>query len=123
MDPADIKADNILHKIVDQSILQAFVKAEQETPSPRKVVNGTPIYQSRRFERPKEYGGLVLSDFGAAVWGDLKRSHDAQPAVYRSPEVMLETKWSYPVDIWNVGVLVSHILSFYPVSSTSRVRG
>ncbi|CAH0044611.1 unnamed protein product [Clonostachys solani] len=46
-----------------------------------------------------------MSDFGAAVRGDLKRNHDAQPEVYRSPEVMLEVTWSYPIDIWNVGVM------------------
>ena len=48
----------------------------------------------------------MLSDFGSAVQGDERRNHDAQPNVYRSPEVMLKTDWSYPVDIWNVGVMV-----------------
>lgn len=41
----------------------------------------------------------MLSDFRAAVEGDLKRNHDAQPAAYRAPGVLLETKWSYPIDI------------------------
>lgn len=48
----------------------------------------------------------MLSDFGSAVRGDQRRNHDAQPNVYRSPEVMLKVDWSYPVDIWNVGVMV-----------------
>ena len=48
----------------------------------------------------------MLSDFGSAVRGDETRVHNAQPNVYRSPEVMLKAKWSYPVDIWNVGVMV-----------------
>lgn len=48
----------------------------------------------------------MLSDFGSAVRGDQRRNHDAQPNVYRSPEVMLKVNWSYPVDIWNVGVMV-----------------
>ena len=48
----------------------------------------------------------MLSDFGSAVQGDERRNHDAQPNIYRSPEVMLKTDWSYPVDIWNVGVMV-----------------
>jgi hypothetical protein len=65
-----------------------------------------PVYASRRFELPKTFGRAVLSDFGSAVRGDERRSHDAQPNVYRSPEVMLKTEWSYPVDIWNVGVMV-----------------
>ncbi len=50
---------------------------------------------------------MVLSDFGSAVRGDEKRSHDAQPNVYRCPEVMLKTEWSYPADIWNFGAMVS----------------
>lgn len=96
---------------MDDGILEAFVKAELETPSPRKFVGGTAVYRSRQFELPTEFGGAVLSDFGAAVRGDQKRNHDAQPNVYRSPEVMLKAEWSYPVDIWNVGVMVSSSLT------------
>lgn len=104
----DIKADNILQELVDKEILNSFTQSEIEFPSPRKFVNGAPIYVSRRFDRPKKFGDVVLSDFGSAVRGDQKRNHDAQPNVYRSPEVMLKVEWSYPVDIWNVGVMVSH---------------
>lgn len=64
------------------------------------------IYASRPFDLLGEFGLPVLSDFGAAVRGDVKRNHDAQPAVYRSPETMLGTEWSYPVDILNVGATV-----------------
>jgi serine/threonine protein kinase len=65
-----------------------------------------PVFASRRFDLPKVFGRAVLSDFGSAVGGDQRRNHDAQPNVYRSPEVMLKIDWSYPVDIWNVGVMV-----------------
>ncbi|KAF1948632.1 kinase domain-containing protein [Byssothecium circinans] len=102
----DIKADNILHAIVDQRIIDAFVKEEIETPSPRKYVDGTPVYMSRRFGLPEDFGRIVLSDFGSAVRGDVKRNHDAQPNVYRSPEVMIKAAWSYPIDIWNVGAMI-----------------
>jgi serine/threonine protein kinase len=84
----------------------SFTQAELNNPSPRKFVDGMPIYASRRFTLPKMFGRAVLSDFGSAVRGDAKRNHDAQPHVYRSPEVVLKTDWSYPVDIWNVGVMV-----------------
>ncbi|KAM4058725.1 kinase [Hirsutella rhossiliensis] len=102
----DLKADNILQELVDRSVLEAFVQAELATPSPRKLAHGAPVYSSRRFGLPEEFGDVVLGDFGAAVRGDEKRNHDAQPDVYRSPEVMLMTEWSYPVDIWNVGVMI-----------------
>ncbi|CEL08702.1 hypothetical protein ASPCAL11847 [Aspergillus calidoustus] len=85
---------------------KAFTKAELEVPSPRKSINGFTVYKSRTFDLPKDFGGVVLSDFGCAVEGDRKRNHDAQPNVYRSPEVMLKTEWSYPADIWNVGVMI-----------------
>lgn len=102
----DIKGDNILQEIEDKSILENFAKAEMDNPSPRKFINGATVYASRRLELPRTFGRAVLSDFGSAVRGDEKRNHDAQPNVYRSPEVMLKTEWSYPVDIWNVGVMV-----------------
>lgn len=56
------------------------------------------------------FGRAVLSDFGEAVNGDQERNVDAQPSVYRSPEVMLKVDWSFPIDIWNVGVMVRSIL-------------
>ncbi|KAK4237887.1 kinase domain-containing protein [Achaetomium macrosporum] len=92
----DIKADNILHAIADMDILKDFVTSQLEAPSPRKHVStekGTtvPVYASRRFGMPKDWGQVVLSDFGAA---------------YRAPEVMLGAKWSYPIDISNVGCLI-----------------
>jgi hypothetical protein len=36
-------------------------------PSPRKIVNGLPVYASRCFDLPKVFGRAVLSDFGSAV--------------------------------------------------------
>ncbi|OGM48946.1 protein kinase domain protein [Aspergillus bombycis] len=102
----DIKSDNILQDIEDKWILERFTQAELKDPSPRKIVNGLPVYASRRFDLPKAFGRAVLSDFGPAVRGDERRSHDAQPNIDRSREVMLRTDWGYPVEVWNVGVMV-----------------
>lgn len=107
----DIKADHILIEIEDQDILKAFVDAEMTSPSPRKVVDGKPIYATRQFGLSKEYGRVVLGDFGSAVRGDKPQIHDAQPDVYRCPEVMLKTEWGYPADIWNVGAMVRTVPS------------
>jgi hypothetical protein len=104
----DIKADNILIEIGDDGILEAFVEAELVAPSPRKFVDEAPDYASRRFGVPQRYGKVVISDFGCAVRGDVQRVHDAQPDVYRCPEVMLKTEWSYPADFWNVGAMVCY---------------
>ncbi|KAI9368649.1 kinase-like domain-containing protein [Aspergillus egyptiacus] len=102
----DIKSDNILQAIEDKSILDSLAQAEMKNPSPRKIVNGLPVYASRRFDLPKVFGRAVLSDFGSAVHGDERRNHDAQPNIYRLPEVMLKTDWSYPVNIWNISIMV-----------------
>ncbi|KAF2819465.1 kinase domain-containing protein [Ophiobolus disseminans] len=102
----DIKADNIMIEIEDQGILDAFVDAELSSPSPRKIVDGQTIYASRKFDLPRNYGKVVLSDLGSAVRGDEQQVHDAQPNVYRCPEVMLKMEWGYPADIWNLGAMI-----------------
>ncbi|TGO73333.1 hypothetical protein BELL_0370g00090 [Botrytis elliptica] len=102
----DIKADNILSEIEDESILDAFTEAEMNSPSPRKVIDGVTVYASRKFDIPRVFGDSVLSDFGSAVRGDVKRNHGAGPQIYRAPEVMIKSPWSYPIDIWNVGAMI-----------------
>ncbi len=39
---------------------------------------------------------------------DASYTEDIQPYVYRAPEVILDIPWSYPMDIWNVGVMVRY---------------
>ena len=97
----DISAWNILLQIEDNSIIQKFIKAEQEHPSPRKEVQGYTIYASRAFDSPsgKSIGEPLLSDFGSAVFGNVEHDEDVQPNVYRAPEVCLKAPWSYSIDI------------------------
>ena len=104
----DISGFNILLGIGDRSIIQKFIKAEQEQPSPRKEINGYTVYASRAFDSPsgRDIGEPLLSDFGSAVLGDVEQNDNAQPNVYRAPEVCLQAPWSYSIDIWNVGCLV-----------------
>ena len=52
--PPDIKGDNILQEIEDESIFDDFVQAELTYPSPRKVANGMTVYTSRRFHPSKD---------------------------------------------------------------------
>jgi serine/threonine protein kinase len=117
----DIKGDNIFQELGENAIqiVSQFVHAEMRSPSPRKYVDGKPIYASREFDRPKVLARCLLGDFGSTVRGDKERNHGAQPDFFRAPEVILKANWSYPVDIWNVGALVCHI----PLSlSLSRRR-
>lgn len=104
----DIKEANILLP-ADSSIMTQFEKEELEQPSPMKEVDGGIIYLSREMGIPRAFGAPVLCDFGSAVSLDDGSEHreDIQPNFYRSPEVILDIPWTYKVDIWNVGCMVS----------------
>ena len=103
----DIKADNILLGINDDSVFEAFEAEELENPSPRKIEKERTIYTSRDLGKPAQIGYPVLCDFGVAVSGETPHIEDVQPDIYRSPEVILKVPWSYEIDIWNAGVMVS----------------
>lgn len=63
-----------------------------------------PVYKSRLFGLPNDWGMLVLGDVGEKVNGDVKRDHYAQPQVRRSPEVLVQAPGGFPAGIvWNVG--------------------
>lgn len=102
----DIKASNILSNIEDESIVSKFEDAESNSPGVQVLRHDRTIYSSRKLGLPKTFGPPDLCDFGAARFGDKVNNDDIQPEVYRAPEVILEMNWSYPVDIWNVGVMV-----------------
>jgi serine/threonine protein kinase len=55
----------------------------------------------------KNPGRPVITDFGEARIGQQTYDDDIQPFQYRAPEVIMDMPWSYKVDIWNVGVMVS----------------
>ncbi|EKD13100.1 protein kinase [Drepanopeziza brunnea f. sp. 'multigermtubi' MB_m1] len=97
----DIKDDDLLMRIADDSIIGAFPTAEMEHP---------PLHGSLgSLQFPKSSGDAVLSGFGAVVRGDEKRNRNAQPSSVdraSSPEVVLMADWSYPIDIGNVGAMI-----------------
>lgn len=103
---SDIKADNIMFGIADDSVFSDFENNELQSPCPRKELDGRTIYTSRKLRMPKNLGAPVLCDFDSAVMGDEEHSEDIQPDIYRAPEVILQAPWSYSVDIWNVGCVV-----------------
>jgi serine/threonine-protein kinase SRPK3 len=104
----DIKEANILLE-ADDSVPRAFQQEELDEPCPRKELDGRTIYLSRELRQLKVFGAPVLCDFGSTVRLDDGAEHreDIQPNVYRSPETILKIPWTYSVDIWNVGCMVS----------------
>ena len=103
----DLQARNIHLRIEDESILRDFEMSEMKDPSARKIDGDRIIYESRGLKRPKSSGRPVLCDFGETRFGQDTYTDDIQPYVYRAPEVILDIPWTYSVDIWNVGVMVS----------------
>jgi len=103
----DLQGRNVHLRIEEDSILKEFEVAELNTPSPRKIDGDRVIYESRGLQRPKKSGRPVLCDFGEARFGKMTYTDDIQPYVYRAPEIILDIPWTYSVDIWNVGVMVS----------------
>ncbi|GKZ32517.1 hypothetical protein AbraIFM66950_001986 [Aspergillus brasiliensis] len=98
----DIKADNIMLGIRDDSVFHDFAVNELNNPCPRKELDERTIYVSQELGIPREWGAPVLCDLGSAVPGDIEHLEDIQPDIYRAPEVILEAPWGYSVDIWNI---------------------
>jgi len=111
----DLKPDNILLGIENQAVIDDSVNDETEEPTPRKVEGSRAIYLSRNFgDLQKPPGPPKIADFGLAVWGDVSEPHNfpIQADLFQAPEVILRAGWTYSVDIWNLGVMVSFPLTF-----------
>lgn len=52
---------------------------------------------------------IKIIDFGGATYDNEKKSTIINTRQYRSPEVLLETSWSFPSDIWSVGCIIAEI--------------
>ncbi|KAG5305374.1 protein kinase [Histoplasma capsulatum G186AR] len=110
----DLKSDNILIALRDESLLDIIARDEFEHPLPQKVLEDRIIYLSRNGFglQTKGIGRPVITDFGLAVRGDVPHLyyHTIQADDYRAPEVILTSGWSYSADIWNLGVLLWDLL-------------
>jgi serine/threonine-protein kinase SRPK3 len=102
---------NIHLRIEDKSILPFFENAEMTKPSARKSNGPYTVYDSKGLLWTENHGLPVLCDFGEARFGQQSYADYVQPHPYRAPEVILKIPWSYEVDIWNVGAMVSFKVS------------
>nr|KAK5440830.1 hypothetical protein LTR18_007434 [Exophiala xenobiotica] len=108
----DLKADNIMMGLGDPTILDRFVQREVEHPSPRKMPDshGRIIYTSCSDfgEAPTDavIASAKITDIGLAAWGTGKNTKPIQSNAFMAPEVILQAGWSYPADIWNLGVML-----------------
>lgn len=95
--------------LYDNNLLRRLEDKEMTSPVTRKIYPDRTIYLSR-LTLPKE-GPMLLSDFGEARIGPGPHAGDIMPLEYRAPETLLYVRWSYPVDIWSVGLTVSLCLT------------
>lgn len=108
----DLKADNIMMGLGDPTILDRFVQHEIDHPSPRKMPDshGRIIYTSCSDfgEAPTDVviSAAKITDIGLAAWGEGKNTKPIQSNAFMAPEVILQAGWSYPADIWNLGVML-----------------
>ncbi|QLI65411.1 Dual specificity protein kinase [Metarhizium brunneum] len=108
----DIKDDNIMVTLEDDSVLKDLVQYYKTNSQPKHVRNedGRVTYLSH-----DELGGLRgttllprLADFNLCFPGlPDNRGHISpiQSHRYRAPEVFLGCPWSYSADIWNLGLM------------------
>lgn len=103
----DIHPGNLLLGAYDNQSLSALEHEELVSPVPRKPVSPTRTIYLSRLMRP-QVGPMLLSDFGETRIGPGPHGGDIMPLEYRAPETLLYIGWSYPVDIWSVGLTVGH---------------
>ncbi|KAI9705040.1 MAG: hypothetical protein M1836_006823 [Candelina mexicana] len=128
----DLQRENILMHFESASVIEKYVRKQQETPMPRKLrEDGGTIYLSHQNLGPVEVSHALsssIADFGHAKrldGGYGKHSHQPIPIQldrFRAPEVILGTGWSYSADIWNLGVLIWDLLENRPLFTNIRTR-
>ncbi|EFE38971.1 hypothetical protein TRV_06334 [Trichophyton verrucosum HKI 0517] len=99
----DVHSGNMLLGLWDNTLLKNLEDAELRAPVARKPVSDSRTIYLSRLSKPKE-GPMLLSDFGEARLGPGPHPGDIMPLEYRAPETLLYVTWSYPVDIWSVGL-------------------
>ncbi|TQN64388.1 Serine/threonine-protein kinase SRPK, partial [Colletotrichum shisoi] len=117
----DVHPGNLLLGVNDDALFRKLEENEQSSPVPRKQLEDRTIYLSRLM-KPKA-GPLLLSDFGEARLGPGPHAGDIMPIMYRAPETLLYIQWSYPVDIWSVGLTAWDLLQGKTLFSARKDDG
>ena len=108
----DLKPNNVIVRLENESILKKATRDELENPLPQKIYDDRTIYLSRNnFGQPASVTGIVaITDFDHSVQSDDFNYGCIQAEVYRAPEVILDAGWTYSADIWSLGVMVISFL-------------
>lgn len=96
-------------KLEDPLLLNKSAQDEFEEPLPQKHrEDGGIIYLSRNeYGPPKKQTGLVvITDLDMAICGDSLQEGCIAAEIYRAPESILGSGFTFSADIWNLGVMV-----------------
>ena len=108
----DLKADNIMMGLGNVKVLEDFVQYQLDHPPARKMPDhhGRIVYQSCSDFGAAPTDEVIktakITDIGLAEWGDEFNNKPIQSNAFTAPEVILTAGWSYPADIWNLGVML-----------------
>ncbi len=50
-----------------------------------------------------------MIDFGGATYDDEHKTRIVNTRQYRAPEVVLESGWSFPSDLWGAGCILAEV--------------
>ncbi|KAI1954043.1 hypothetical protein LOZ57_000388 [Ophidiomyces ophidiicola] len=112
----DLQTTNLIFSVSRPEILAAFEDQQASDPVPRKILDdGRTIYSTRPLNLCN--GLPLLCDFGEARTFEEAGTpgEDVMPDVYKAPEVILQMKWDHQIDIWNVAMVVWHLLMGEPL--------
>ena len=104
---ADISPQNVLVEAEDESFFKDIEAQELQNPSTPIMNDGVPVYKSRTTTLFELSGIPILTDFGQMRLAEPRNNDWWMSDLYRAPEVLLKLPWSFAVDIWSVGVMVS----------------
>lgn len=61
---------------------------------------------------------IKIIDFGSAIFDEEYHPHVITTRDYRAPEVILETGWSFPCDLWSMGCMLFEMATGLPLFIT-----
>ena len=101
--------------ITPQNVLTAFQSPPSLEDSAGKELDDfgaieNPSVSSPVSDKYQILGIPVLNDFGQMRLMDSTNTDWCMPDLYRAPEMLLGLPWSFPVDVWSIGVMVRQVL-------------
>ncbi|KAF2070313.1 hypothetical protein CYY_008366 [Polysphondylium violaceum] len=94
----DKSSSKVDERYQEQNQLPDNYKYENGT-SYRRQIDNSKLFNEGHFPR------VQIVDLGNACWTDKHFTDDIQTRQYRSPEAIVRSKWSTPVDIWSAACM------------------